>query len=62
MKDKDGFDIRCEHSEWMIYDGRDNKDFICLRYGSRITGYHHCYCDENCKDYVPIRRVKDVEN
>ena len=51
MKDKDGFNIKCIHSEWMIYDSRDNKDFICRKYAT--VGYHHCFCDEFCNDYKP---------
>lgn len=57
MKDAEGWDIRCEHSDWMIYDNQDNKDYICRRYAS--VGYHHCYCDDHCKDYIPIRRKQD---
>ena len=51
MKDADGFDIKCIHSDWMIYDDRDNKDFICRKYFT--GGYHHCFCDEHCLDYKP---------
>lgn len=59
MKDEQGFDIRCEHSDWMIVDNRDNKDFVCRRFPTYNYGAHRCYCDENCKDYVPVRRVKN---
>lgn len=53
MKDKDGFYIRCKHSDWQIIDDRDNKDFVCGKFGCRITGYHLCFADEHCLHYVP---------
>lgn len=52
MKDNDGNDIRCRHSEWRICDNQDNKDYICDR--PYMTGYHRCYCDEYCRYYEPI--------
>jgi len=62
MKDKDGFDIRCIDSEWKIVDSRDNKDYVCTRYGNKMLGYHICYCDENCKDYRPVNYDKVHDN
>lgn len=52
MKDKDGFTIKCEHTEWQIFDERDNKDYICQKYPRRIF----CYGDDNCPYYKPIRK------
>lgn len=60
MRDKDGFVIPCKHCDWMIYDEQDNKDYICLQFGGGITGYHHCYGDENCRYYEP--KIKGAEN
>ena len=51
MKDKDGFLIRCVHSDWKIIDDHDNHDYVCTKYNT--AGYHVCYCDEYCKDYEP---------
>ena len=53
MRDKDGFEIRCIHSDWKIIDNNDNHDYVCCRDSSWITGYHYCYCDEHCKYYKP---------
>ena len=51
MKDKDGFTVKCVHSDWKIIDDRDNHDFICLRL--IMSGNHYCYGDELCRYYVP---------
>lgn len=51
MKDADGFNIRCVHSDWQIIDERDNHDFVCLKYF--LGGKHYCYADDHCKDYKP---------
>lgn len=60
MKDADGFNIRCIHSDWKIIDERDNHDFVCLRYF--MGGTHYCYADEHCKDYKPdIKEKRDAE-
>ena len=59
MKDKDGFDIRCKHTDWKIIDKRDNKDYVCSLYGNRWDGYHICFCDEHCKSYEPIKEETD---
>ena len=53
MRDKDGFEIRCIHSDWKIIDNNDNHDYVCLREKGWLTGYHLCYCDEHCKFYLP---------
>ncbi len=52
MKDKDGFQIRCIHSEWKIIDQNDNKDFVCTKYNT--CGYHECYGNDYCRDYKPV--------
>lgn len=59
MKDAEGFTIKCINTEWMIYDNRDNKDFMCLMYAGR----KHCYGDDSCKYYKPVRRegVNDTD-
>lgn len=54
MRDKDGFEIRCEYSDWKIVDQRDNHDYVCTKYYA--GGLHYCYCDEHCKDYVPVKK------
>ena len=59
MKDKDGFDIRCVNSEWMIIDDRDNKDFVCQKFPTYNYGAHHCFCDENCQYYKPYKEGDD---
>ena len=61
MKDKDGFTIQCIHSDWQIYDSRDNKDFICGIFGNRLDGYHHCFGDEHCK-YYKVKGEEDARN
>ena len=53
MRDEDGFLIRCKDTEWRIIDARDNHDYVCLRYGDKLSGYHLCYGDEKCKYYRP---------
>ena len=42
---------RCKHSDWKIINDREDKDYVCVRDDSWITGYHLCYCDENCRFY-----------
>lgn len=59
MKDKDGFTIQCINSDWQIVDNRDNKDFVCLMFGDKISGRHLCYGDEHCKYYCPVKQVKE---
>ena len=59
MKDKDGFTIQCKNSDWMIVDNFDNHDFVCLKFGCRMTGYHLCYADEHCRHYVPDVKEKE---
>ena len=54
MKDKDGFDIKCIYSDLEIVDDRDGKDFVCKRF--KQTGYHLCFCDENCREDIKERR------
>ena len=55
MKDKDGFTIKCIYTDWQIYDSQDNKDFMCQMYSGRI----HCYGDDHCKYYEPVRKERD---
>lgn len=43
----------CKYCEWMIINGRDDKDYVCLLYGNRWMGYRHCYGDEKCRYYEP---------
>lgn len=54
MKDKDGFTVKCEYTDWQIFDSRDNKDFMCQMFAGKI----HCYGDDGCKYYKPIRKEK----
>lgn len=61
MKDKDGFDIRCVHSDWMVIDNRDNKDFVCRKFPTYNYSAHLCYADENCRYYEPDSK-EGVEN
>lgn len=61
MRDKDGFLIRCKHCEWMIYNDKEDKDFICQQFGDKTYGYHICYGDENCRYYEPDSK-EGVEN
>ena len=53
MKDKDGFTIKCIHTEWQIYDSFDNKDFMCQQYP-----HLHCYGDDSCEYY----KIKEAGN
>lgn len=57
MRDKDGFMIRCIHSDWEIVDNFDNKDFVC----GKIPTYNYsaikCYGDEYCKYYKPDVKI-----
>ena len=53
MRDKHGFIIPCVNTEWRIIDQRDNHDFVCMRFGDRMSGYHLCHGDENCRYYKP---------
>lgn len=63
MKDKDGFTVKCIHCDWRIIDARDNKDFVCMKFGDRLSGYHLCYGDENCKYYqTQGKRGKNDKN
>ena len=57
MKDKDGFEIRCEYAKWKIIDAQDNHDYVCTRFES--TGYHFCFCDDHCREYKP--HLKETE-
>ena len=59
MRDKDGFEIRCKHTDWKIIDKQENKDYVCTKYGSRMNGYHICYCDEHCQSYEPIKEEEE---
>lgn len=62
MKDKDGYEIRCIHSDWKIIDKRDNKDYVCTKYSCYRTGWHICHCDDLCKDYKPITNESEGNN
>lgn len=53
MKDKDGFTIRCKHSEWRIINDQEDQDFVCDRFGTDALGYHMCFGDEFCRYYEP---------
>jgi len=57
MKDKDGFTIRCKHSDWQIVDERDNKEFVCLKFPTFNFSARRCYADETCKYYEPDLRI-----
>ena len=61
MKNKDGYEIRCEHAEWRIIDNNDNKDYVCTFFGTSVTGWHFCYCNDNCREYKPITEVDNVK-
>ena len=61
MRDKDGFLIRCKHSEWRIIDNRDNKDYVCLKFPTYNYSSHQCYADENCRYYVPDVKGEKLE-
>lgn len=61
MRDKNGFLIRCKNCEWMIYNDKEDKDFICQQFGDKTYGYHICYGDENCRYYEPDLK-EGVEN
>ena len=52
MKDEE---VRCIHSDWKIIDEREHQDYVCVRDGCWVTGYHLCYCDEHCRHYEPIK-------
>jgi hypothetical protein len=54
MKDKDGFTVRCENTQWRIYDNRDNHDYMCDIYGI------HCHGDDHCEHYRP--EVKEEQD
>jgi len=58
MRDKDGFLIKCKHSNWEIYNERDDEDDIC----HTIYGIRHCYADEKCKYYEPEIKDDKVHN
>jgi len=55
MKDKDGFVIRCKHSDWKIIDDAENQDYVCTHFDTNIISYHACYADEYCRFYEPIK-------
>ena len=59
MKDKDGFNIQCEFSDWEIIDEDWNHDFVCRKYFT--GGKHYCYANEHCKDYKPIEKKGNRE-
>lgn len=52
MRDKDGFIIKCKHSDWQIIDDDWNHEDVCLMYGNGLYRYI-CYADEHCEHYVP---------
>ena len=56
MRDKDGFLIPCEFSDWRIIDNRDNKDFVCMKFDRGLYSAHFCHADENCKYYKPVKK------
>ena len=45
------FGERCKYAEWRVVDDHDNKDFVCTRFTA--TGYHVCYCNDQCIQYEP---------
>lgn len=57
MKDKDGFVIRCIHSQWREINDRGDDECVCLKY--QRVGYHVCYADEYCRDYEPLEKESE---
>lgn len=54
MRDKDGFIIKCKHTDWQIVDARDNHDDVCTCIDIVAPGYTlRCYADEKCPCYEP---------
>lgn len=61
MKDKDGFTVRCKHSDWKIIDEKENQDYVCMKFPTYNYKFHCCYGDEYCRYYEPVD-IKPAEN
>ena len=62
MKDKNGFTIKCIHSDWKVIDMRDNKDYVCQKFPTLNFKAHECYADEYCRFYKPELRTEGEQD